>query len=217
MIKFSREALSKTKAGQRIENERQLLLHEKIEEKKKRIAQGYERGWILIGDRALFVRSSWEKNICFYLEYLKQQGQIKEWFYEGKTFYFHKIKRGTNNYKPDFRIIKNDGSEFWIEAKGYFTRKDYVKLNRMRQYYPEVTLKLLSTDSGFERIKNDYPKLKFEKYTSYDFMKSRSAMIKGWDSPFKKKEEVQQYIPLPMKRPKAKPKPKKGDQNFLPF
>lgn len=221
MIKFSREALSKTKAGKLIENERQLLLHEKIEEKKKKIAQGYEHGWILLeGDRPIFVRSRWEANLVFYFEFLKKQGKIKNWLYEHETFWFEGIKRGTNNYKPDFKIIENDDSEYFIEVKGYFTKKDAIKLKRMQKYHPNVRMKVLSNDKGFEAIHKNFPDLKFEKYSSYDMISENSYLIKGWNSPFKKKDEIQKFIPLPMKKPtsRKKPKPKqKGDQESLPF
>lgn len=217
MIKFSREALAKTKAGKLIENERQLLLHEQIEEKKKKIASGYEHGWLLLeGDRPIFVRSRWEANLVFYFEFLKKKGEIKNWMYEQETFWFEGIKRGTNNYKPDFKIIENNGSEYFIEVKGYFTKKDAIKLKRMQKYHPDIRMKVLSSDKGFQAIHKNFPELKFEKYASYDMIKEKSWLIKGWDSPFKKKEEVQKFIPLPMKKPKGKKKIEKS-QDKLPF
>lgn len=213
MIKFSRESLAKTKAGQKEEN-RQLLLHEKVIEKKKKIAEGYERGWILLEDnRPLFVRSRWEKNLVFYFEFLKKSGLIKSWYYENETFWFDGVKRGTNNYKPDFKIIEANGDRYFIEVKGYFTRKDYTKLNRMKKYHPNTRIKVLSDDLGFQKIHENFPDLKFEKYASYDMIKEKAPIIKGWDSPFKKKEEVQKFIPLPMK----KPKPKKQSGNKIIF
>lgn len=205
MVKFTLKALSKTKAGQLIENERQLSLHEKVLEKKKKIASGYEHGWILLSkERPLFVRSRWEANLVFYFDFLRRAGKIKNWFYESQTFWFEGIKRGTNNYKPDFKIIENDGSEYFIEVKGYFTRKDYVKITRMYKYHPNVRIKILSSDKGFERIHSDYPGFNFEKYASYDLISESKGFVFGWDSPFKKKEEIQKYIPLPMKKPKKK-------------
>src|SRR5690606_40367206 len=110
MIKFTRESLSKTKAGERIDNQRELFRHEEVLQKKKRIADGYERGWIVIGeDRPIFVRSRWEANLVCYFQWLKETGVIKNWFYESETFWFDGVRRGTNNYKPDFKIIEKDG------------------------------------------------------------------------------------------------------------
>lgn len=213
MKKFSREALSKTAAGKIIENEKQLLLHDQVQEKKKKIAAGYEHGWIIINnDRPMFVRSRWECNLVFYFEFLKTKGAIKNWFYEEKTFWFEGIRRGITNYKPDFRIVENDGSEYWIEVKGYFTQKDHTKMMRMKKYYPDVRIKILSSDKGLQQIHEKFPSFSFEKYASYDLIAESKDFIKGWGSPFKKKEEVQHLIPLPMKKPVAR---KKKQNNLL--
>jgi hypothetical protein len=206
-MKFTRKALSQTKVGELLENKRQLSVFDEIKHRKKQIAQGYQHGWIVIdGDRPLFVRSTWERNLVFYFEYLKKQGLIKAWYYEHKTYWFDGIKRGTNNYKPDFTLIENDDSETVIEVKAYFTNKDKIKLQRMAKYHPHVRIKVLSDDAGFRSMHTRYPTLPFEKYTSYDMIKEKKYLIKGWDQPFKKKEDIQHLIPLPMKRPKAKKK-----------
>lgn len=206
MIKFSREAVSKTKVGKLIENERQLSLIEQLEEKKKRIANGFERGWIIIdGTRPIYVRSRWEANLLFYFEYLKKEGKIKNWFYEQKTFWFN-VKRGINNYKPDFKIVENDGSEYWIEVKGYFNKDDLNKMKKMAKFHPNDRIKILCSDDGFAKIHEKFPEFKFEKYASYDLISEKKFLIKGWDQPFKTKEEIQKLIPLPMKRPKGKKK-----------
>lgn len=205
MVKFSRVSLSKTKAGKLIENERQLLLHEKVGQKKKAIASGYDRGWLLLdGDRPIFVRSRWEANLVFYFEFLKKNGSIKNWFYETKTFWFEGIKRGTNNYKPDFLIIENDGSEYFIEVKGYFTKKDKVKMDRMKKYHPNVRIKILSNDKGLQNIHSKFPDFIFDKYASYDLISEKSSIIRGWGSNFRSKDEIQKFIPLPMRKPKSK-------------
>lgn len=206
-MKFSRKPLSQTKVGELLEDKRQLSILDEIKEKKKKIAAGFNHGWIIIdGERPLFVRSSWERNVVFYFEHLKKQGEIKAWYYENKTYWFDGIKRGINNYKPDFTIIENDDSEVIVEVKAFFTNDDKVKMLRMAKYHPNVRIKILSDDRGFERIREKYPTLSFEKYTSYDFICERKYLIKGWDQPFKKKEEIQHLIPLPMKRPKARKK-----------
>lgn len=199
-MKFTTESLKDTAAGKLLQNKKAI---ESVQHKKKAIAKGYEQGWIIVGgDRPMYVRSRWEANLVYYFEFLKQQGKIKAWYYESETFYFEGLKRGTNNYKPDFKIIENDGTSYFIEVKGYFTRKDYVKITRMRKYHPNIGIKILTNDKGLIQIRKDYPNLKFDIYASYDMIAEKSYLVKGWNSPFKKKEEVQHLIPLPMKRPK---------------
>ena len=98
-------------------------------------------GWYTRNDnRAIFVRSSWERNWAAYLDWLLLLGEIKSWEYEPEEFEFTGIKRGTRFYKPDFRIINNDGSVEYHEVKGRWTQKAQTQVSRFRKYYPEHRL-----------------------------------------------------------------------------
>lgn len=102
-----------------------------------------KNGTIEIGNKKIFVRSSWEANICAYFEFLKSKGEIKEWNYEPKTFWFLAIKRGVRSYKPDFLITDKNGNLYYEEVKGWLDAKSKTKLSRMAKYYPEIDLRLL--------------------------------------------------------------------------
>ena len=54
-----------------------------------------------------------------------------------------KIKRGNRFYKPDFKIINNDGLVEYHEIKGYMDKDSQVKLKRMAKYYPHIKLILI--------------------------------------------------------------------------
>jgi hypothetical protein len=87
---------------------------------------------------------------------MKKHGHIIEWQHEPKTFWFEAIKRGTNNYKPDFMVIFPSGSEEWIEIKGYMDAKSATKIKRMAKYHPDVKLRVI----GKEWFKQNGGKLK---------------------------------------------------------
>lgn len=203
MIKFTRTALSKTPAGKLIENQQVLTRKEAFREKiindPNMIKRGYKHGWIQLGERVLFVRSRWDGNIAAYFEYLKAKNQIKHWTYEPTTFWFHKIKRGTNNYKPDFLIVENDGREHYVEVKAFWTKKDSVKLARMAKYYKEVEISILADTKCFERMETEFPELKFKRYEAYDYIKRNALFIPGWDKEFLKREQIEHLIPLKTK------------------
>ena len=99
-------------------------------------------------DLNLFVRSKWEANGCRIFNYIKQSGirtlsnRLKEWQYEPYTFWFEDIKRGNRHYTPDFHIDFTDGTDCWIEVKGYLRPGDRTKLKRFKKYYPEDFKKL---------------------------------------------------------------------------
>lgn len=102
-------------------------------------------GNVDVNGRIIFFRSSWECDIAFYFEFLKANDKIKEWEYEPTVFWFEKIKRGVRSYKPDFRITKKDGSQYYVEVKGWMDDKSKTKLNRMRIYYPEIEIELINS------------------------------------------------------------------------
>lgn len=96
-----------------------------------------------INGKLIFFRSKWEANYALYLDFLIKQKEIKKWEYEVDTFVFHKIKFGTRSYKPDFKVINNDGSIAYHEVKGYMDDRSKTKLKRMAKYYPEIKIRLI--------------------------------------------------------------------------
>lgn len=131
------------------EHKQQLSDRMSIEQSKGILNNNYSRvhsGTVVIGGKTNFYRSSWEVNIAAYYEFLKNKKEIKEWEYEPTVFWFEKIKRGVRSYKPDFRITKNDDTQYYVEVKGWMDDKSKTKLKRMKIYYPEIKLELLCKD-----------------------------------------------------------------------
>ena len=87
----------------------------------------FKQGWSDVGGKCYYWRAGFEKEWAQYLEFLKEIGEIEDWEYEPETFWFEGVKRGTNNYRPDFKITYNDGSHCWHETKGRLIQKDITK------------------------------------------------------------------------------------------
>lgn len=115
------------------------MIHNRLQNKGT-IYSRSKNGWYKINNRKYYFRSGWEVNYARYLEWLKQEKQIKRWQYEPKTFWFENIKRGVRSYTPDFRIENNDGSIEYHEVKGYMDAKSKTKIKRMAKYYPNTVL-----------------------------------------------------------------------------
>ena len=110
-----------------------------------RIMCTWKAAWREIGGKKKFFRSRWEANYARYLEWLKQNNQIKEWEHEAQLFWFEKIKRGCTSYLPDFRITNlNDSIEFH-EVKGWMDNRSKTKIKRMKKYYPEIKLIIIES------------------------------------------------------------------------
>lgn len=103
--------------------------------------ENIQRGEYQVGERLLYFRSKWEANYALYLQWLKEQGEIKDWEYEPQPFYEFPIKHGTTRYLPDFRITKLDDSYYLAEIKGY--SQGMIKLRRMAKYFPKVKIELV--------------------------------------------------------------------------
>ncbi len=134
---------------------------------KSREKASWKQGYREVGGKKVFFRSSWEYNYALYLQYQKELGKILDWFFESDVFWFDGIKRGCVSYKPDFKVIRPDGSVYFIEIKGWMDKASKTKLKRMAKYHPEVELVLI--DSKKYRI----------------FEKDWQFKLKNWE--FKKK------------------------------
>lgn len=119
----------------------------KIAKEVKSRAFQNKAGWRIVGEKRKYFRSAWEWRYATYLEFRKKQGEIQEWEYEPKTFWFENIKRGVTNYKPDFYVLEAQGSHFWVEVKGYMDSKSIVKLKRFKRYFPDEKIEVI--DQGW--------------------------------------------------------------------
>lgn len=103
----------------------------------------WKPGWREVGGRRIYFRSKAEANYGRYLQWLKDQGQIKGWEHENKTFWFEEIKRGVRSYLPDFEVTENNGSVAYHEVKGWMDPRSKTKLKRMIIYHPNVKIVLI--------------------------------------------------------------------------
>lgn len=106
----------------------------------------WKQDWAEIGGKRNFYRSRWEYRYALYLEFMKKHGHVTEWLHEPETFWFEGIRRGTNNYKPDFKVTFPSGNTEFFEIKGYMDSKSQTKIKRMAKYHPSITLRVIDGD-----------------------------------------------------------------------
>ena len=134
-------------------------------------------------DLGIYVRSSWEANICRYYNLVG----IK-WTYEPREFEFFKIKRGSRFYKPDIYLPEQDK---FVEIKGWLRSGDQTKLRRFKKYYPEEFAKLeFIIPDKYARDKANGEMIKFLcedlgiyfiRIGSYKEIEEHGKMIPGWE------------------------------------
>lgn len=105
-------------------------------------------------DIGRYVRSRWEANYCRYLNHLQSEGKVSRWDYEPTTFTFPET-RGARSYLPDFLVIYPDGSEVYVEVKGYEKPEDRTKWRRLKKHYPDVKLVVVGADA-YRAICSEY-------------------------------------------------------------
>ena len=49
-------------------------------------------------------------------------------------------------YKPDFKVIKPDGTAIYIETKGYFDVDSRVKMSCIKEQFPEEDIRMVFMD-----------------------------------------------------------------------
>lgn len=129
----------------------------------ERPGASWKSGWREIGGIRKYYRSKWEANYAYYLQWLKEKGQISDWLHEPITFWFEGVKRGCVSYLPDFWVQELNGAESYHEVKGWMDDRSKTKIKRMAKYHPKV--KLIVIDSkGYASLK-----------------KSVQGLVPGWE------------------------------------
>ena len=96
-----------------------------------------------IGGKLCKFRSKLEHNYAVYLQFLKEQGQIKDWNFEQMNFIFKDEIKGAKSYLVDFDVLNNDGTFEHHETKGWLKGVDVTKFRRVAKYWPEAKMILI--------------------------------------------------------------------------
>lgn len=62
------------------------------------------------------------------------------WMYEPEKLAWEPPKR---KYTPDFKVMRKDGSFFFVEYKGYLRPNDKTKMKAIRLQYPDLDLRFV--------------------------------------------------------------------------
>ena len=93
----------------------------------------------MVDGKLVHFKSKLEYRWSQYLDFLKDIGEIKDWFYEFHTFRFDDIYK-LKEYTPDFLVRNNDNSFSYYETKGMLQKYDLDKYKRLFDERPYVKL-----------------------------------------------------------------------------
>lgn len=119
----------------------------KSKTKSKRPPRSNVRGERTIGGKTYKLKSLYEINYCHYLEFLKQNKEIKDWEYEPRVFSFPKdaYRASPFYYCPDFKVTTKTGKETYTEVKGWMCPESKKKIKRFRKHYPDLPLTVVDS------------------------------------------------------------------------
>lgn len=130
--------------------------------------------------RIIQFKSKLEMRWAKYLDLLKRSGHIKDWAYEPMTFIFPNETQAPVRYKPDFKVIENNGDVTIYECKGFLTGRDVSKFRKVQKHYPETKLVLVMAqkDKSTKRVNRYASALKYVERIIYANSIFRQAGIK---------------------------------------
>ena len=94
------------------------------------------------------MRSKFEEEI--YKELCKKYGK-RNVEYESEVLHY------LNNYYPDFTVRRN-GTRFFVETKGYFRPKDRSKMRLVKEFNPEIDLRIIFQKDNYYTPTMNYSK-----------------------------------------------------------
>jgi hypothetical protein len=106
-----------------------------------------------------------------------------EWMYEPEKLQWEPPKR---KYTPDFKVLCEDGTFFYVEYKGYLRPNDKVKMKAVKKQHPNVDIRFVfqnaskpiykgsPTNYGMWAEKNGY--LWAEGFMPEDWLKSATII-----------------------------------------
>jgi predicted nuclease of restriction endonuclease-like RecB superfamily len=62
------------------------------------------------------------------------------WLYEPEALQWEPPKR---KYTPDFKVMRPDGTYFFVEYKGYLRPNDKTKMKAIKQQHPDVDIRFV--------------------------------------------------------------------------
>jgi endogenous inhibitor of DNA gyrase (YacG/DUF329 family) len=96
------------------------------------------------------VQGTYELRMCKLLDKFQEKNKIKSWYYTNDRIEYKNIDGKMSTYLLDFKIVRNDGSYFYIETKGYIKDNDICKWKECEKIGMELYVFLNSDITSLE-------------------------------------------------------------------
>ena len=104
--------------------------------------------------------------------------------YEPEKFEWMPPPAKKRKYTPDFKIIRKDGSYFFVEFKGFFRPTDQIKMRAMKTQHPEIDIRFVFMDSKkfiSKRVRKDGSRMTYADWANkYKYQYADLEIPEAW-------------------------------------
>ena len=106
------------------------------------------------------------------------------WQYEPEKFEWWPAPPKARRYTPDFRVMRYDGSYFYVEFKGYLRPGDKTKMRAIKKQQPDVDIRFVFMNAykyASKHIRKDGTRQTYAEWAeSYGYMWAHKSMPEEW-------------------------------------
>ncbi len=106
------------------------------------------------------------------------------WEYEPEKFEWWPPPVKVRTYTPDFKIVRADGSYFYVEFKGYLRPGDKTKMRAIKKQNPDVDIRFVFMNAykyASKNIRKDGTRQMYHEWaTMYGYQWAHQVMPQEW-------------------------------------
>ena len=106
------------------------------------------------------------------------------WQYEPEKIDWFPAPPKTRTYTPDFKVMRKDGSYFFVEFKGYLRPGDKTKMRAVKKQRPEIDIRFVFMNAykfASKHVRKDGTRQTYAQWAeSYGYLWSHKEIPEAW-------------------------------------
>ena len=106
------------------------------------------------------------------------------WMYEPEKFDWFPPPAKMKKYTPDFKVMRKDGSYFFVEFKGYLRPGDKIKMRAMKKQHPDIDIRFVFMNSKKfidKRVRKDGTRMTYADWANrYGYQFADKVIPEEW-------------------------------------
>ena len=106
------------------------------------------------------------------------------WLYEPEKIDWFPAPPKFRTYTPDFKVMRRDGSYFFVEFKGYLRPGDKTKMRAVKKQHPEIDIRFVFMNAykyASKHVRKDGTRQTYAQWAeSYGYQWAHQVMPEEW-------------------------------------